>query len=241
MKRTLFFAAILILVLAVTVSIAAAQGNGPGNTGGNGNGNGGNTPQGQGNGPVTNMGTNCSGNDMVTCSQTGAGAMNQNSDEAPFGHTHMWQEESFGAGYFAGLPPAVEGELPDEVIAAMNAGIMDEYNAYAIYTAIIDQFGEVAPFVNIREAEAQHIAAWEFLFERYGIELPERPEAVEVPQFTSVAEACQFAADTEIANFGLYDDMLITFEGYPDITQVVTNLRDASQYHHLLAFERCAG
>ncbi len=131
MKRILFFAGILILVLAVTVSIAAAQGNGPGNTGGSGNGNGGGPPQGQGDGPVTNMGINCSGNGMVTGTHTGM--MNQNSDEAPSGHTHMWQEESFGAGYFAGLPPAVAGELSDAVIAMMNAGIMDEYNAYAIY------------------------------------------------------------------------------------------------------------
>lgn len=138
------------------------------------------------------------------------------------------------------LPPAVPGEVPQAVIDAMIGGIMDEYHAYAVYQAVIDQFGAVRPFVNIQRAESQHIAAWEFIFERYGIALPEVPALDPVPQFASIAEACQLGADAEVANFDLYDAMLVTLADYPDMVQVVTALRNASEFGHLPAFERCA-
>lgn len=140
----------------------------------------------------------------------------------------------------ANLPARVEGEVPEAVAAAMAAGLQDERNAYAIYEAVLEQFGNVRPFTNIQRAEAQHIAAWEFLFDRYELALPAAKPLAAPPEFATVAEACQAAADAEIANFGLYDEMLTTFKGYPDMVQVVTALRDASELRHLPAFERCA-
>ncbi|MCA9907544.1 MAG: hypothetical protein KC519_02765 [Anaerolineae bacterium] len=159
---------------------------------------------------------------------------------------------NFGPGYYGeagssafapgiGLPPAVPGELPDDVVAAMTEGILDEYHAYAVYQAVIDQFGSVAPFVNIQASEAQHIAAWEVIFNRYSVELPEPPALDPMPQFATLADACQAAADAEIANFSLYDRNLDLLRDYPDMVQVVTALRNASQYNHLPAFESCAG
>ncbi len=143
-------------------------------------------------------------------------------------------------GPFAGLPPQADVELSAAAIDTMTAGLLDEYQAWAVYQAVINQFGAVNPFVNIQRAEAQHIAAWETLFERYGVALPAAP-AVPDLTFASLADACQTAAAAEIANFGLYDTMLNTLANYPDMIQVVTALRDASQYHHLPAFEQCAG
>jgi hypothetical protein len=140
----------------------------------------------------------------------------------------------------ANLPARVEGEVPAVVADAMAAGLQDERNAYAIYEAVLEQFGNVRPFTNIQRAEAQHIAAWEFLFDRYELPLPAAEPLAEAPSFATVAEACQAAADAEIANFDLYDNMLATFEDYPDMVQVVTALRDASEFNHLPAFERCA-
>jgi hypothetical protein len=140
----------------------------------------------------------------------------------------------------ANLPAKVEGEVPDAVVDAMAAGLQDERNAYAIYEAVLEQFGNVRPFTNIQRAEAQHIAAWEFLFDRYELALPAAEPLAATPEFATVAEACQAAADAEIANFGLYDEMLTTFKDYPDMVQVVTALRDASEFRHLPAFERCA-
>jgi hypothetical protein len=139
----------------------------------------------------------------------------------------------------ATLPPASDLPLTEEVIAAMTSGIQDEYNAYLVYQAVIDQLGELRPFTNIQRAEQQHINAWTNLFNRYEIAVPEMPGAVTVPEFTTRAEACQIAADAEIANFGLYDSMLETVQDYPDIAFVVRNLRDASEFNHLPAFERC--
>lgn len=142
-------------------------------------------------------------------------------------------------GLHALLPPAVEGELPEAVIEAMIDGINDERAAYAVYESVIAQFGEIQPFTNIMAAEAQHESAWEFMFERYGVELPAAP-AIDVPQFASVAEACQSAVDAEVANAGLYDNMMTTFADYPDLLQVATALRNASNYNHLPAFQNCA-
>ncbi len=143
-------------------------------------------------------------------------------------------------GPFAGLPPQADVELSAAAIDTMTAGLLDEYHAWAVYQAVINQFGAVNPFVNIQRAEAQHIAAWETLFERYGVALPAAP-AVPDLTFASLADACQTASAAEIANFGLYDTMLNTLANYPDMIQVVTALRDASQYNHLPAFEQCAG
>jgi hypothetical protein len=138
------------------------------------------------------------------------------------------------------LPAAVEGDVPDDVAAAMMAGLMDEYNAYALYQAVIDQFGEVAPFVNIQAAEAQHIAIHQLMFERYGLEIPEPTVLNPAPVFDNMQAACEMAVDAELANMSLYDDWLITVQNYPDLVQVFTALSNASQYNHLPAFERCA-
>ncbi len=35
--------------------------------------------------------------------------------------------------------------------------------------------------------------------------------------------------------------MLVTLADYPDMVQVVTSLRNASEFQHLPAFEQCAG
>ncbi len=146
-----------------------------------------------------------------------------------------------GTGLNYQMPAASDLPLTDEVIAALTAGLQDEYNAYNTYQAVIDQFGAVRPFTNIQAAEAQHIASLEFLFDRYGLTLPESAPLATVPQFTSLADACQTGADAEVANFGLYDQMIAAAENYPDISWVFTSLRNASEFQHLPAFERCAG
>ncbi len=141
----------------------------------------------------------------------------------------------------ANLPAPVDGPVPAEVVAVITAGIMDEWQAYAVYDAVIDQFGAVRPFTNIQRAEAQHANAWATIFERYDLPLPARPVLEELPEIASLADACAVAAEAEIANMALYNTMMTTLADYPDMLQVATALRAASADKHLPAFERCAG
>jgi hypothetical protein len=139
------------------------------------------------------------------------------------------------------LPAAVTDDLSDPAVAALMAAIQDEYHAYAVYQVVIDQFGPVAPFTRIQAAEAQHIAALETLFDRYDIPVP-APQALEdLPEFTSVADACALGAAAEVANFELYDSWIAESQAYPDLVRVFTSLRNASEFNHLPAFEQCAG
>ena len=143
-------------------------------------------------------------------------------------------------GMFSLLPPAGELELSEAAIAAMEAGLTDELTALAVYNGVIEQFGEVRPFVNIMRSEQQHADAWLFMYERYGLDVPNAP-TVEVPTFATLADACQLSVDAEIANAALYDEQMSAFADYPDLAQVATALRNASEYNHLVAFQRCAG
>ncbi|MCB9452360.1 MAG: hypothetical protein H6672_13050 [Anaerolineaceae bacterium] len=233
---------VTLIILALSASLIYAQGNGNGNRGANGNGRG-NQGQNQTNQQAqTDLQGTQSGNGGAQYrggqdNAQGNASMNQGGANANQGNTNMNQGISLGLNIPAssGLP------LTDEVIAAMYAGILDEYHAFAVYQAIIDQFGSVSPFVNIQASEASHIATWESMFERYGLTVPEVPTLDVVPQFTSLSEACATAAAAEIANFGLYDAAMETFQDYPDLLQVVTTLRNASEFNHLPAFETCAG
>jgi hypothetical protein len=63
---------------------------------------------------------------------------------------------------------------------------------------------------------------------------------VTAPPFGSLSEACAAAAEAEVANFDLYDQWIATAEAYPGIAWVFTSLRNASEFRHLPAFERCA-
>lgn len=235
-KRSIMLLTVLVLgalLMGVFVDTSAAQG-----PGGRGNGRGGNG-QGQqaGNGGQSNQGNQGNGQNLADGTgfgnsqgngqgQQGLGMGLANCDETCLMDT---------------LPPATPGDLPAEVVSALNAGLQDEYHAYATYQAVIDQFGAVRPFTMIQQSEAQHIDLLTFLFDRYGLDIPTAAPLNPVPVFASVSDACATGAAAEVANFELYDAWIATVQDYPDIVQVFTQLRDASEYQHLPAFERCAG
>lgn len=137
--------------------------------------------------------------------------------------------------------PAFEGDLPADVQTALLAGLTDELHAYAVYDAILAEFGTVAPFSAIINSEASHAAALQSALDYYGVDTSGVAPATEALDVTSVAEACQIAADAEIANFELYDSWIDSVSEYPDLVQIFTNLRNASEFNHLPAFEACAG
>ena len=121
----------------------------------------------------------------------------------------------------------------------------DEYKAFATYTVIIENFGEVKPFSNIVEAESVHIGALVTALEAAGVAIPENPylngEKARPVAPDSVQEACAIGVTAEIANAALYDDELLPLvEDDAELTRIFITLRDASANKHLPAFERCA-
>lgn len=250
-RKTQYITFVSVLAFIMVVGIAAVYAQNGG--GGRGNGGQGNPNRGQGSGtPQADMQNSNGGN-------SGNGMMNSDTQMNAFRNGGMgfvnnadgqeWNGQqrgnmgrgtgNNGVGFYSSLPPASDVPLSQEAIDALALGLLDEHHAYAVYEDVINQFGEVAPFVSIQQAEAQHIAALEFVYDRYGLTLPEIP-AHEPLVFNSVAEACAAGAAAEIANFGIYDDMMAAVESYPDITQVVLGLRNASEFNHLPAFEACA-
>ena len=126
-----------------------------------------------------------------------------------------------------------------EIVQMLEEAIQDEFHAEMIYRKVLADFGQIRPFSNIVNAEVRHAASLALLFDSYGLELPESEWNMEnVPTFDSVREACQAAAQAEIANIALYDIWLV--ETLPeDVRFVFENNRRASLDKHLPAFRRC--
>lgn len=236
-KRMLVIAALaLTLALIVGVGAAAAQ-DAPGNGFGNGVGNGAGTaaPGGFGSG---NQNGNRTGDPAPLGGRFANGPGAQGN-----GYRGGWNDDAVvdprGAQMGYHLPDAVVTELPPAIVDLMIDGWLDEQQAYAVYGAIIDQFGAVRPFTAIQRAEVQHAAAWETLFARYGIAVPDVPD-FDLPTYASLSEACAVGVEAEVANFGLYDAMLEAFAPYPDLLHVAQTLRDVSEFNHLPAMQNCA-
>jgi hypothetical protein len=134
------------------------------------------------------------------------------------------------------MPPLNEAET-----SALREALDDEYRAWVAYDQVIRDFGAARPFINIREAEARHIAAQQALFVRYGLAVPGNSWAVRVPHFGSLrkAKACATGADAEGENDRLYA-WLFSATQRPDLVAVLRNLQEASQQRHLPAFRLCA-
>ena len=129
-------------------------------------------------------------------------------------------------------------DLTETEIHALQEALDDEYLAWATYDQVITDFGEVRPFINIREAEARHIEALLGLFACYGLTVPENTWPGKVTRYASLQEACEAGVAAEIANGEMYERLLQATRR-PDILAVLRNLQEASQQRHLKAFERC--
>jgi len=116
--------------------------------------------------------------------------------------------------------------------------LMDEYKARDSYQKIIETFGPVRPFINIVEAEQNHIELLLPLYEKYAVPpLPEPdPDRVSVPD--SLLAACRMGVEEELANVAMYD-RLIAATDLPDVVEILQRLQAASRDHHLPAFQRC--
>jgi len=137
--------------------------------------------------------------------------------------------------------------LPAGVIAGTNEATawealmspVGEYAASAMYQAVIDEFGQVEPYVTIRAAEERHISALIRQLDRYGIDVPANPYLGAVAAPADLQTAAQAWAIGESENVAMYDDLLGKTSD-SNLTRVLTNLRASSQDSHLPLFEAAA-
>lgn len=122
---------------------------------------------------------------------------------------------------------------------AMGIAIEDEYKARAFYDAVLDEFGPIRPFLPIRDAETKHIEALAGLYDTYSLDTPSDPYHDQFEAPDSVQKACQMAVDAEIANAGIYDEILPGITEV-DVIRVFERLRAASLDNHLPAFQACS-
>lgn len=120
----------------------------------------------------------------------------------------------------------------------LRIAVYDEFKAYETYSKIIEKFGLVQPFVNIKEAEAIHYAALIQLMQKYNIEVPINnwSSKIEVPN--TLIECCEMGVAAEINNIAMYNHLL----GYAidtDIKDTLFKLQAASYNNHLPAFRNC--
>ena len=130
----------------------------------------------------------------------------------------------------------------DPVAAAAWEALMapdGEYDAAASYSAVIEEFGPVEPYVSIKAAEEQHIAALTRQLQRLGVSVPANPWlGQDAP--ADLATAAQAWADSEVTNVALYDRLMVDASSDATLTRVFTNLRRASLEQHLPLFEAAA-
>ena len=129
-------------------------------------------------------------------------------------------------------------ELNKTELDALYEALDDEYRSWATYDQVISDFGEVRPFINIRDAEARHIQALCSLLISYEITVPQNTWHGRVTQYKTLHEACEAGVAAEIENGQMYERLLKSTDR-ADILTVFRNLQEASQQRHLAAFQRC--
>jgi len=101
--------------------------------------------------------------------------------------------------------------------------INDEYQARATYRHVINTFGEIRSFINIVDAESQHIKVLLPLFDKYDVAVPEDgwSSRIETPQ--AILDACQKGVEAEIENAEMYDRLLKLTENYQIFNRYLGN------------------
>ncbi|WP_246589546.1 ferritin-like domain-containing protein [Desertibacillus haloalkaliphilus] len=143
-------------------------------------------------------------------------------------HTHR-QIEDYGAKAALNAPSLSVPQM-------LTYALQDEYLAQARYNNIIEAFGNIRTFVQIREAEKRHIRALLPLFERYQIPLPDDISQSFVTTPENLKAAYAAGVQGEIENISMYERFL-SLNIPNDVRIVFTQLRNAS-LNHLAVFER---
>lgn len=132
----------------------------------------------------------------------------------------------------------VENNEHSVISQVLRIAVYDEFKAYESYTKIIENFGYISPFVNIKEAEARHYSMLIPLLEKYEIEVPINNWANKIEVPNSYVEACELGVANEIKNIAMYENLL-SYVQEDDIRDVLYRLQAASYNNHLPTFRNC--
>ena len=132
----------------------------------------------------------------------------------------------------------VVGPLSEAEINGLLRAIQEEQCAQALYQGVLQTFGDVFPFNRIALSEGQHASQLVRLAEKYGVTVPVAIVTSNLPEISTLAEACQAGAEAEYADAALYDEIIPSVI-HADLLRVYTNLKAASLNNHLPTFESC--
>lgn len=142
-----------------------------------------------------------------------------------------------GNGTGSGTQPA-RIPLSETEITALTEAIYEEYGALNLYKAVIAQFGEITPFVEIAASEQRHLDALIKQAVKYGVVVPANPGLTTAANFATIEDACAAGVAAEIADADLYDQLTSSVT-HTDILRVFEKLQAASLENHLPEFELC--
>lgn len=120
----------------------------------------------------------------------------------------------------------------------LRIAVYDEFKAYETYSKIIEKFGLVQPFVNIKEAEAVHYSVLVKLMEKYQVEIPINDWYLKIEIPNTLIECWEMGVAGEINNIAMYNNLL-QYAQENDIKDVLFRLQAASFNNHLPAFRSC--
>ena len=131
----------------------------------------------------------------------------------------------------------INSEIPINT-QILRIAVYDEFKAYETYSKIIEKFGLVQPFVNIKEAEAVHYSALVKLMEKYQIQIPINDWSLKIEIPNTLIECCEMGVAGEINNIAMYNNLL-QYAQEDDIKDVLFRLQAASFNNHLPTFRNC--
>ncbi|RXI39652.1 DUF2202 domain-containing protein [Malaciobacter mytili] len=123
------------------------------------------------------------------------------------------------------------------VSQVLRIAVYDEFKAYETYTKIIEKFGAITPFINIKEAEAIHYSALIPLLQKYNVEVPINDWAEKIKVPNTYIECCELGVASEINNIAMYDNLIANTK-QQDIKDMLFKLQAASYNNHLPAFRK---
>lgn len=120
----------------------------------------------------------------------------------------------------------------------LQIAVYDEFKAYEAYSKVIEKFGNINPFSNIKEAEAVHYSVLISLMQKYSVEVPINDWADKIDVPNTIIECCELGVASEIDNIAMYNHLL-NYAQDSDIIDVLFRLQAASYNNHLPSFRAC--